>query len=270
MNNVISPSGSIDEKEAFISVASDYHTLLTNSPDIILSRIEQNVRYLNPHVQDGALNKCRGSWYEWILNIMAWNYSINNQSPYILIQLPNVSSLDVYNLYRTEIHQVIVNYKNTLREQSLTLITSNPDFVLIKRNTSNIAYRVIQEINYESLTFLDGLYGNYINLCDLTDIVGFLSVKSSFRPDRRLQIINEGSLVKAIFDKIALTFNANNIEYPKYYAASNNCSRTDRAAFNNIALHSIGSNRPLKAVDDVFDTGNQGSINNMFRVIFAD
>ncbi|WP_373695840.1 Cfr10I/Bse634I family restriction endonuclease [Brunnivagina elsteri] len=35
--------------------------------------------------------------------------------------------------------------------------------------------------------------------CNLKDIIGYASIKTSLRPDRRLQIPHEGSLMKAIY-----------------------------------------------------------------------
>ena len=268
VHSIITSSGSIDEKAAFVSVVNHYTILQNNAPLNILSAIENNVKHLHPTVHSSALNKCRGSWYEWIINIMAWNYGIANHSPYLLIQLPNVSSLDVYSLYQVNIYQVIKDYKNELNKEFLTLITSNPDFVLIRKNNKH-NYSYIIDITPDTIDFLEKIYLGYLNSCTLDDIVGFVSTKSSFRPDRRLQIINEGSLVKAIFYKMALSLGATNMSYPKYYAVSNDFTAKDKAAFNNVALHSIVSNENIKAVDAVFDTANTNSISNMFRVIFA-
>jgi Cfr10I/Bse634I restriction endonuclease len=70
---------------------------------------------------------------------------------------------------------------------------STPDFVLIKRN-------ILDSIpKYSDINFfnqLKDLYKQIINKCEPSDIISFISLKTSNRPDRRYQILYEANITK--------------------------------------------------------------------------
>src|SRR5690606_1570365 len=86
------------------------------------------------------------------------------------------------------------------------------------------------------------------------DIRGYFSVKTTFRPDRRLQIPHEGSLMKAIHVHLQTRSWINDPKALKYYAAATKVNNSDREALKTVATHSITnvSSKPQAAVDDVF------------------
>lgn len=72
----------------------------------------------------------------------------------------------------------------------------------------------------ETLDKIDNIYRDFIGYAELDDIAGYLSVKTSLRPDRRLQLAHEGSLMKAIYTHLQTRTWTINPKGVKYYGAA--------------------------------------------------
>lgn len=169
----------------------------------VLSDIDKLIKTKHPQVKTGALSNCHGDWYEWILAQQAWNYRVSNNKNIILLLLPNVSGFDVAELYQDKLYDYICDLRQKVGESAnVKLITSNPDFVLIDTSNMELSPEFNQEIDEftpKTISFLEKAYREFIRKCSFTDVVGYLSVKTTFRPDRRLQLSHEGSLMKALY-----------------------------------------------------------------------
>ncbi len=250
---------SIDKKKRFCELLN--YKLPTSNQLIfeLLESFDRRLRKLDKNVTTAALNNAHGDWYEWLIGISAWNYSTTNPGSYLLIPLPNISKLDISCLYKQDIRKIILDFREYIKSKgSVTLISSNPDFVII--NPKNIDFELHQKSNEINLIktnqidFINNLYNNFIGKCSITTIIGYVSVKASLRPDRRLQISHEGSLVKAIHARIQNYKDIYRSHELKYYAISTKVSDTDRNALKTVATHSIAlvDSEPQAAVDAVF------------------
>jgi hypothetical protein len=215
-----------------------------------------------PSITQGALNNCHGDWYEWFLAITAINIHLSQKTKYLALLLPNVSTFDVAELYGSEILTIVNDLKHKVKgTSSVEFITSNPDFVIIDTtnvDTTNLTLNFNTPISVVDPTLIQkiqGLYTHFIGKCALDDIVGYLSVKTSLRPDRRLQIAHEGSLMKALYAHIQTRQWILKPNGLKYYAASKSVSSADRAALKTIATHSLitVNTAPQPAVDEVYE-----------------
>lgn len=237
----------------------------------IFKEIDDVVRSKESGINSGALNNCHGDWFEWLIAITAWNYFLNNENANLLLPLPKANQFEVSRLYNEKIYGHVEQLKQKLKDHTeAELISSNPDFVIIKRSLATKIIgdkKEITALNLESINRIQDLYMSFSEECDFEDIVGYLSVKTSLRPDRRLQICHEGSLIKSVYDHIChreWIFNPKRI---KYFAASTKLADADVRAFNTVATHSLSDLRglPQKAVDFAYSVNSLEEIEEMVR-----
>lgn len=266
MSKLISPrdfyrNGRLDKTSAFIE-------LMAEMPIGSQDSIGAAFKTFDKAIQDGAgssvlankvagaLNNAHGDWYEWILALEAWRMYVSGKSQYLAVLLPNVKGFDVANLYEPSICGLIGDLRTKVREQtSVQLITSNPDFAIVDVAMAGVSLTE-RDTSYslDTIKFLDDLYKNFIGKCSLDALVGFSSVKTSLRPDRRLQIPHEGSLMKAIYTHIQTRMWIIDPPGLRYYAIAQKVSDADRSAFKTVATHSITAvqSKPQAAVDAVY------------------
>ena len=240
-----------------------------------LKSLDELVYSFEKNITSQALSNCHGDWYEWLLNIIAWKVIARNQTNYILVSLPNVTGFSIFDLYKPEVLSMVNKLKDRANKQGVQLITSNPDFVIINKNL----FFNLNDFNFDSyldqqqLAKMDSAYTNYIGKCALHDVIGYLSVKHSLRPDRRLQIAHEGSLMKAIYSNLcnAAYSDAPNRTYPplKYYAATSRATEADLNGLKTIATHSLANlDAPMvTAVDEVFICSTVEEATSVFSFI---
>jgi hypothetical protein len=242
----------------------------------ILDVIDKSVLSEHPKVKMGALNNCHGDWYEWILAARAWNFRIKNNRNFMLMLLPNVSSFDVAKLYDHTLFGYINDLRNKVLESAdVQLITSNPDFVII--DTTNIELdesflQPITEFTAETIERLQKMYRHFTHRCSFNDINGYLSVKTTFRPDRRLQLSHEGSLMKATYVHLQTRDWIINPKGLRYYGAATHVSDADRRGLRTVATHSIINVQsiPQAAVDDVFTINSNEDTDRVFNIILNE
>ncbi len=228
----------------------------------LFCEFDKQLQDIDSRITTGALNNVHGDWYEWLLAISAWNHFITNNKSNLAILLPNVSQFDVTKLYIDELNKLIEDLREKVSNSSdVELISSNPDFVIIDSEIAEKTFakeKPITVITQETLAELQTLYQQLIGLCKFNDIVGFVSVKTSFRPDRRLQIAHEGSLMKALYIHLQTRQWILNPKGLKYYAMATEVGPKDRNALRTVATHSITTvhSLPQAAVDEVFEVNS--------------
>lgn len=261
----------IHSKATFIAALKGQSVLGILSFKKFLTDAENLVRAENPNVTQGALNNVRGSWYEWLIALGFIEYRVINPNSNLLLQLPNIKRYNCAKLYEPEIYDLIQDLKQkVLDSAAVSLITSNPDFVILD-NDLNIALPNIVTGNVVAEN-LDELCQTYLlaeHLCKLDHVLGYAAVKSSLRPDRRLQVPHEGSLMKAIYKHVQTRQWLIDAPGVKYYAIAGKINKTDTAALKTVATHSVidvGS-KPQPAVDQLFCVESGATLQQIFDQI---
>lgn len=255
----------IVKDEAFCLLLNGQLPEGTKSLSSLFKELDSIVREREISITTGALSNVHGNWYEWLLAIAAWNFFCQNNNSNLAILMPNISQFDVGRLYQPELYETIEDLRFKVKQSSsVNLITSNPDFVIIDGDLARQLLpdkRPFQIFDTGSLRFLEELFTYFINMCSFYQLRGYVSVKTSLRPDRRLQISHEGSLMKAIYTHLQTRQWIINPPGLKYYAISTSISDADRGALKTVATHSITivSSIPQAAVDDVFE------VNSLFQ-----
>lgn len=224
---------------------------------------DSRIKAIDPEVTRNALSNAHGDWYEWLIAIEAWNNFFATDLSDLAILLPNVSQFNVSDLYSKELAGLTNDLRDKLNENSdVQLISSNPDFVIINGSLARKilkANQPISEITVPAIRELQGVYKKFLHACEFHNIVGYISVKFSLRPDRRLQLSHEGSLMKALYVHLQTRQWILNPIGLKYYAMSGKVGPRDRSALKTVATHSITTvnSLPQAAVDEVFEVNSQ-------------
>jgi len=241
----------------------------------LFTAFDAEVKKIDKRITTGAMSNVHGDWYEWLLAISAWNHFCNNPNSHLAILLPNITQFDVSTLYEQRLSSLIVDLKNKVSEVSgVQLITSNPDFVIINRELAQEILKgvaEIKELTPEILSFLRSVYQNFISKCTFEQIEGFISVKTSLRPDRRLQISHEGSLLKALYAHLQTREWITSPKGLKYFALATKISKADRNALKTVATHSLTTvfSLPQAAVDEVFEVNTLQQADLAFSSILS-
>ncbi len=233
------------------------------------------VRQVDNKITREALSNVHGDWYEWLLAIAAWNFYCQNPNSNLAVLLPNVAQFDVATLYEKRLNNLIVDLKKKVSEvSSVHLITSNPDFVIINKALANEILdnpTEIKEVTPESLKGLEGVYKKFIDKCNFEQIEGYIAVKTSLRPDRRLQISHEGSLMKALYAHLQTREWITAPKGLKYYAIATKIAGSDRNALKTVATHSLTTvfSLPQAAVDEVYKVNTLEQAGQTFSSILS-
>ena len=258
------------KREALVTVRQGRLPASNEKYSDILKNMDAATRAIEPTISNGALANCHGDWYEWLLGIAAWNFTAENENADLAVLLPNKSSLDLADMYEGKLKEHIIDLRNKVDTSSgVKLITSNPDFMIIKKERVHEILGNLNKLSVLDANNIDlvaGIYKKFIGTCNFKDIVGYLSVKTSFRPDRRLQIAHEGSLMKAIYVHLQTREWIINPKGLKYSAMATKVSDADREALKTVATHSIVSvsSTPIPAVDAVYEVDTPYAANTAF------
>jgi hypothetical protein len=166
----------------------------------IVDRIEKVVVQTSTEaITQGSLNNCRGTWYELAFIMEAHRSILQSTENLYLVKMGSETSIKFWEIYQKESRQrydlLIDIFKK--REEPIFIRCSTPDFVVISRDiirdssSSNI-------LQYPSppLREINELYRVIKNKCAPHQVKGFISLKTSNRPDRRYQILLEANVTK--------------------------------------------------------------------------
>jgi hypothetical protein len=244
-------------------------SLLNNKlpePDALFTSIfddfDQKIRAIDASITREALSNVHGDWYEWLLAISSWNYCCDNHDANLAILLPSINQFNVSSLYEPRLLDLIIDLKEKVSKvSSVQLITSNPDFVIINRKIVDGIIRdmnKVETITENELSRLELIHRQFTGKCGFEEIEGYISVKTSLRPDRRLQISHEGSLMKALYAHLQTREWITAPKGLKYFAIATEIKEPDRVALKTVATHSLTTvfSLPQAAVDGVFEVNS--------------
>ncbi len=166
----------------------------------IVKEIEKVVvqNYTQP-VTTGSLNNCRGTWYELAFMMEAHQSILRSTEDLYLVKMGNETSIKFWEIYQQESRQrydrLMVQFSQ--REEPIFVRCSTPDFVVISKNViQNSSISTILHKSSPSLQEINESYKAIKNQCQPEQVKGFVSLKTSNRPDRRYQILVEANVTK--------------------------------------------------------------------------
>jgi len=246
----------IDSKVTFIAALNGQAVLSLDTFETVFKTAEDLIRNEYPAVSKGAISNVRGNWYEWLLALGTIEFKNKTPDAHYLLPLPNIRQFDCAKLYSEEIYSYIHDLRIKVKSSSdASLITSNPDFVIVDKGLDVHLPDIVQnELTPQLIEDIDRVYVQLEHKCLLDQLIGYAAAKSSLRPDRRLQIAHEGSLMKALYRHVQTREWLIDARGIKYFAITSTATDADRNALKTIATHSIVdvSSKPEAAVDGLF------------------
>lgn len=250
----------------------------------ILSAIENDVKdYCQANSlllpAQGSFNNCRGRWYEWLLMIYMWNHFVRCGSTIRPLPLPNSNHFQFTKLYNDELYGYLSDLENKLfTNHQVRLVTSSPDYVLVdidclEEVDLNLKVMFDPE-NFSDSTkqYLDGLYKSFVGQCDLDDVRGFISIKTSVRSDRRFQWLHEGNLAKSLYQHLRTRRWDISAKGIKFYGFTSEMRDADRDALMTATTHTIASIglKPERSVDKPFLLLSKSDLDSALNEIIAE
>lgn len=170
-------------------------TLINEIPEkicnLVITKSKEEYDGLEPST--GSLNNCRGRWNEFSFLLSSHTSILENTKDIYLVKMPNESSIKFWEIYTRESRIVYEKLIFELKNKEIFIRCSNPDFVLIKRR---VVEKFIPDEEDDLLYNLKRIYRNIKNKCEPSDVIAFISLKTSNRPDRRYQILYEANITK--------------------------------------------------------------------------
>jgi len=242
-----------------------------------LDKIQDAVKAADSRVTSGAISNCRGTWFEWMVAIDIFNHWCAEEHHLLMLPLPNISRFDCATLYIDDVSAYIFDLRKKLKaSMDIELISSNPDFVIF--DTTDLPQYSLREpittVDDNTIEFIENFFREFIGQCGFNDIIGYMATKTSLRPDRRLQIVHEGSLTKALYVHLQTRLWIDSPRTIKYFGAALALNDKDRRALKTVATHSITTvlSEPVRAVDECYELSSRKrlceSIIDMKRQLF--
>lgn len=240
----------------------------------LFKKMDTEVRASFPEVSTGALSNVHGDWYENLIAVVAWNMMVDGKCEYLLLPIPKASSFDLWSLYESKLYEYVKDLRSKVFDSTGTmLITSNPDFVILKKSAiPNLKAESISALTPKNLSMVNELYVQAGGMCGFDDLIGFLSVKTSMRPDRRLQVCHEGAMMKSVYSHIRTREWILNATGMKYFAATTKLTTADRNALRSVAGHSLAhvQGLPESSVDEAFCVDSVRQVEEMIEEILNE
>lgn len=246
--------------------------------------IKENLDKLEIHTNNAALaqkmmlpnsqafSNTRGFWFEVFIAVHAWNYRIrHNLSDILIVKMPNVSSFDFRRIFEEKTDKMLKQLEISLLKNNVRLITSNPDLLIVEQEDLILDEHNIPISCLDTKSIMDAvnLYKVLENRCHWNSLKAGIGVKTSLRPDRRLQVVHEGNILKSLFAHLKMR-NWNREATFEYYGASSEIiSGADDDALQTAATHTIVNvdSLPERAVDGLYSLLTFDDIEKMLDTI---
>ena len=166
----------------------------------IVDLIEKVVRQKHGNeVTQGSINNCRGTWHELAFLMEAHRSVLRATKDLYIIKMATESSIKFWEVYtknsRQEYQLLVDRLKQ--KDKPLFIRCSTPDFVVVCKDIiNNSTGSKILQSQIPSLQEINQLYRVIKNNCRPDLVKGFISLKTSNRPDRRYQILVETNVTK--------------------------------------------------------------------------
>ncbi|MCM3269096.1 Cfr10I/Bse634I family restriction endonuclease [Paenibacillus elgii] len=246
--------------------------------------IKENLDKLEQHAKNAAFaqgfavpnsqafSNTRGFWFEVFIAVQAWNYRIRkNITDVLIVKMPNVITFDFRRIFEDQTKEMLNHLEVSLLKNQVRLITSNPDLLIVKQeNLIQEEHNIpISRLDTQSIMNAVNLYKALENKCHWDSLKAGIGVKTSLRPDRRLQVVHEGNILKSLFAHLKMRHWNREAIFEYYGASSEMISGADDDALQTAATHTIVNvdSLPERAVDGLFSLLTFADIDRMLDEI---
>ena len=205
----------------------------------IVDLIEKLVRQKHGNkVTQGSINNCRGTWHELAFVMEAHRSILRSTKDLDIVKMANESSIKFWEVYtknsRREYQLLVDRLKQ--KDKPLFIRCSTPDFVVVSRDIiNNSTGSKILQSQAPSLQEINQLYKVINTNCQPELVKGFISLKTSNRPDRRYQILIEANVTKFASKYI------HTLDFPLRYDVSGESNPSDIEVFKAPLMFTLSS-----------------------------
>lgn len=226
-------------------------------------RVEHASKLLYPKLPcptGQSFRNLRGAWFETLISVIAWNsaikYNKDHQKEVAIMDLPSASTMQFWELYGGKAKAVLDVLFSSLKNFGITITLPNPDLICVHGVDKDLATNFKQPIGKlipDEIARIENAYKLLKAKCEYRSIVFGIAVKSALRPDRRYQVIYEGSILKTIVAHLGTRFWDRGLEVRYYGLINEPLSEPDKVVFTNPSIDTIIDVRsePRKAVDEI-------------------
>jgi hypothetical protein len=219
-----------------------------------------------------AFSNTRGFWFEVFIAVHAWNYRIrHNLGDVLIVKMPNVTSFDFRRIFEEKTDKMLKQLEISLLKNNVRLITSNPDLLIVEQEGLILDEhnKPISSLDTQSIMNAVNLYKVLENKCRWNSLKAGIGVKTSLRPDRRLQVVHEGNILKSLFAHLKMRHWSREAIFEYYGASSELISGADDDALQTAATHTIVNvdSLPERAVDGLYSLLTFDDIEKMLDTI---
>lgn len=235
---------------------------------IINASLAQEIEAPNSH----AFSNTRGFWFEVFIAVHAWNYRIrHNLGDVLIVKMPNVSSFDFRRIFEEKTDKMLKQLELSLLKNNVRLITSNPDLLIVEQENLILEEHNVPISCLDTQSIMEAVnsYKVLESKCHWDSLKAGIGVKTSLRPDRRLQLVHEGNILKSLFAHLKMRHWNREAAFEYYGASSEMISGADDDALQTAATHTIVNvdSLPERAVDGLFSLLSFDDIEKMLENI---
>jgi len=248
--------------------------------DASRDRVNHAARRLFPHKDvpsAQALKNLYGAWFEKTLTIVTWNaaHDFNVRNPRkrrVIVPLPDSQTLKFWHLFDEDAQDKLEQGLFAgMSACGISMTMSNPDFICVSLDDEamyNAHFsREVPSVSAARLQALENTYNNLKNRCSYKSFVFGLSVKTELRPDRRYQIIYEGSIFKALLSHLVMRYWDKDIKMKYYGLSLVPPTAGDARVMTNPSIDSLISVwvEPRRAVDEMVSCSTIAEVKRVLR-----
>jgi hypothetical protein len=239
--------------------------LPTGDFDSILNQVKKRIEFASKQLHptkdppgEQSLKNLKGAWFENLVAVIAWNaaieFSREKGRKVAIFLMPNEKRMKFWELYDKDEQNALKKIFGTLSQKGVTMTLSNPDMLCISNAPEEvfaITSKPVAGMALSELKRINAAYQSFKGKCRYDSIRFGVATKSTLRPDRRYQIVYEGSLVKAITKLLGSDLGGPSYA-PSYYGiVPVPIGPMDRIVFTNPTIDSLLQKDPVKAVDQI-------------------
>jgi len=231
----------------------------------ILDQIEDRIEHASKKLYPArklptaqSLRNLKGAWFENLIAVIAWNTAIKfkkqSDKKVAFVLMPNEKVMKFWDLYDKKEQDVLAKVFASLSSKGMTMTLPNPDLLCISNMAADLVSltdKPVTGLTLDEMQRIKGAYTLFKGKCMYNSIRFGLAIKSTLRPDRRYQIVYEGSLLKAITKRLGSDFGDPSYR-PSYYGiVPVPIGERGVTVFTNPTIDSLLEKEPVRAVDEI-------------------
>jgi len=252
------------------------------SDSIPAGSIKQILDLLTQHVRNAAevkglqtpsgsaFSNSRGFWFEVIVAAHAWNYRLmRGLTDYFIIKMPNLKTFDFRRIFDEQTDNMLRELELSFPE-GVRLLSASPDLIIIQqKNLLTDSDDQLLNLSEQNVLRLTRSYNEISGKCKWSAVKAGIGLTTSMRPDRRLQLIYEGNMLKSVFAHLNIRHWDNKVNFDYYGASGEKLSNADKEALQTAATHTIVdvNATPSRAVDEIYSLHDTDHIYTMLDEI---